>query len=204
MRINVITPPSAEPLTVDEMRTYLRIDGTDEDATITALIAGARDWCESFTRRALIERTVDVVLDRFPPASKLKPKREIVLPFGRAQSVTAIYYTDTAGVQQTLTGPDASPAGTAFQQDLSDDYHGVIAPGYGLDWPDTRDVIGAVKVRCTVGYGTASDIPAQLRDAMRFRIASLYEGRGEQDVKQWVGVDEALARPYQIDWFGAC
>jgi uncharacterized phiE125 gp8 family phage protein len=204
MRITVITPPNAEPLTVDEMRTYLRIDGTDEDATLTALIAGARDWCESFTRRALIQRTVDVVLDRFPPASKLKPKREIVLPFGRALSVTSIAYIDTSGVLQTLTGPDASPAGTAFQQDLSDDYHGVIAPGYGLDWPETRDVLGAVKVRCTVGYGTAAEIPAQLRDAMRFRIASLYEGRGEQDVKQWVGVDEALARPYQIDWFGAC
>lgn len=204
MRIKVITPPSAEPLTVDEVRAYLRIDGTHEDATLTALIAGAREWCETFTRRALISRTVEVVLDRFPPASTFKPRREIVLPFGRALSVPAIYYTDDAGAAQELAGPDSTVPGTDYQQDLSDDYHGVIAPGYGVDWPTTRDVLGAVRVRCEVGYGAAADIPAQLLDAMRFRIASLYEGRGEQDVKQWAGVDEALARTYQVDWFGAC
>lgn len=204
MRINVITAPAAEPLTVDEMRAYLRIDGDHEDATITALIAGAREWCESFTRRALVSRTVDVVLDRFPPASKLKPRREIVLPLGRTLSVSSIAYTDADGAAQALTGPDSTVPGTDYQQDLSDHYHGVIAPGYGLDWPETRDILGAVRVRCVVGYGTAADIPAQLLDAMRFRVASLYEGRGEQDVKQWLGVDEALARPYQIDWFGAC
>jgi uncharacterized phiE125 gp8 family phage protein len=203
MRIKVITPPETEPLTTDEMRAYLRIDGDHEDAVIDALIAGAREWCETFTRRALIARTVDVVLDRFPPASKLKPRREIVLPLGRTLSVSSIAYTDADGAAQTLTGPDSTVPGTDYQQDLSDDYHGVIAPGYGLDWPDTRDILGAVRVRCVVGYGVATDIPAQLLDAMRFRVASLYEGRGEQDVKQWQGVDEALARPYQIDWFGA-
>ena len=56
----------------------------------------------------------------------------------------------------------------------------------------------------TVTIRNSGDIPAQLIDAMRFHVASMYEGRGEQDVKQWTGVAEALARPYQIAWFGAC
>lgn len=202
MRIRTITPAAAEPLSIDDVRAFLKQDGTDDDALITALIAGARSWCEAFTRRALVTREVDLVLDEFPALSPLSGRREIALPLGRATAITAIYYTDTDGAAQTLTGPDADPAGTDFQQDIDDDYGGIIVPGYGLDWPGTRDVLGAVRVRYLAGYGDASDIPAQLLDAMRFHVASLYESRGEQDVKQWTGVAEALARPYQIAWFG--
>lgn len=203
MRIITVTPAAVEPFTLSEIKSYLRVDSTDDDALITSLIAAGREWCETFTRRALISRVVDLVMDSFPGVTAATPNRELFLPLGRATAVASITYTDADGVSQTLTGPTSSPAGTEYQEDLSDPYGGLLVPAYDDDWPDTRGVLNAVKVRFTAGYGAAStDIPAQLLDAMRFRIASMYEARGEQDLKQWIGVDEALARPYQIRWFG--
>lgn len=206
MRIVTITAAAVEPLTLDELRLFLKIDAdnTEDDSLITQLIAGSREWCETFTSRALITRTLELVLDGFPPCATISPRREIMLPRGRATAVDRITYVDTDGTTQTLTGPTSTPVGTGYQEDLSDDYGAVLVPAYGSDWPSTRDVMGAVKVRYKAGYGDASTaVPAQLLDAMRYHVATMYEGRGEQDTKAWTGVAEALARPYQIGWFGS-
>jgi len=205
MRIATITAPAEEPLTLAGLRLFLKVDDDNaaDDTLITALIAGARSWCETFTRRALVTQTLELVLDGFPPCAIANPRRQIVLPRGRATAVDWISYVDADGVTQTLTGPTSSPAGTGYQEDLTDDYGGILVPAYGTDWPATRDVVGAVRVRFRAGYGAASAIPAQLLDAMRYHAATMYEARGEQDTKAWTGVAEALARPYQIGWFGS-
>src|SRR4051812_22094950 len=36
----LLTPPAAEPITLAEAKAYLRVDNGDDDAVITALIAG--------------------------------------------------------------------------------------------------------------------------------------------------------------------
>jgi len=66
MTLRLITAPSAEPATVDEVKLDARIDGPELDATIELLIKAARQRCEDLTGRALITQTWELVLDEFP------------------------------------------------------------------------------------------------------------------------------------------
>lgn len=47
-----------EPVSVSEIKSYLRIDLTDDDVLLGILIKSARKSCEAFTNVSFIERTV--------------------------------------------------------------------------------------------------------------------------------------------------
>jgi uncharacterized phiE125 gp8 family phage protein len=53
-------PPAPVPL--EELKAFLRIAGSEEDALLAGLIRTATELCESFTRIALIEREVEEML----------------------------------------------------------------------------------------------------------------------------------------------
>src|SRR5690606_33468976 len=46
--------PTVEPVSVNEARVYLRIEGTEEDAGLAAFLKVARELCEAFTGLVLI------------------------------------------------------------------------------------------------------------------------------------------------------
>ncbi len=58
----LIIGPGEEPLTLADAKAWCRIDATDEDALLTALIAAARLHVEALTGRALITQTWRLVL----------------------------------------------------------------------------------------------------------------------------------------------
>src|SRR3954463_8761749 len=62
----LLTPPAVEPVTLADAKAYLRVDNDDDDAVISALIAGARSHIEAQTRRALITQTWRLVRDVWP------------------------------------------------------------------------------------------------------------------------------------------
>ena len=58
----LIAGPGEEPVSLAEAKAFARIDGTDEDALVGALIAAARLHVESLTGRALVSQTWRLVL----------------------------------------------------------------------------------------------------------------------------------------------
>lgn len=50
----LVAGPAVEPVSLADMRLYLRLDGTDEDELVAALIAAARLQIEAATRCALL------------------------------------------------------------------------------------------------------------------------------------------------------
>lgn len=58
----LIAGPGDEPVSLAEAKAFCRIDGTDEDALVSALIAAARLHVESITGRALLTQTWRLVL----------------------------------------------------------------------------------------------------------------------------------------------
>ena len=163
MSITRTAVPSAEPVTRVEAKLHLRIDHTDEDATIDDLIRVARDLVEHDTGRALITQTWVLRLDAFPDT--------IELPRPPLQSVTSVEYVDTAGDTQTLT------ADTDYTVDKYPCL-GRIVPAYAQSWPTTRDVVNAVVVTYVAGYGdNARDVPQPLQQAMKLLIGEGFENR---------------------------
>ena len=191
MSLTLVTAPTVEPITLQEAKDHLRVDGATDDALISALIQAARqhiDGRDGWLGRALMTQTWDYTLDEFPDTDY------IPLPLAPVQSITSITYTDTNGASQTF-----SSANYALGADLA--WQPRVNLGYGLSWASTRGVPDAVKVRFVAGYANAADVPGPIKAALLLTVGELYEQREESVIGPTVarvpfGVDYLLA-PYR-------
>jgi len=172
MSLSLVTAPDVEPLTLDETKLHLRVDGDDEDTLITGLIQAARMQAETITSRAFITQTWDLFLDAFPCGSN----EVLEIPLGQLQSVEYVKYLDTLGVQQTWASGN-------YQVDNATEPARLL-PVYGVYYPWTSPAtLNAVNVRFTCGYGDAdNDVPQPIRQAMLLMIGSWYENRESTQV----------------------
>src|SRR4051812_2728046 len=105
MRLEVITAPASEPVTVAEAKIHLRVTTASDDAWITDAIVGAREHVEDVLRRRLITQAWRVYFDAFPGATWLRSlcRSEFVLSdVAPVSAVNSVKYIDVDGVLQTL------------------------------------------------------------------------------------------------------
>jgi len=193
MAIRLITAPAAEPVTLAEAKAHLRVDHSDEDTVIGAMISAARVYCEQWTARAFVTQTWELVLDEFPT-------NEIEIPKPPLQTIDSIKYDDGDGIEQLL-------AASEYETDP------VSQPGWVVPitsgWPTVYEGINAVRIRFTAGYdpGTdspvdlAANVPPSLKAAMLLYIGQLYSVREDVVVGFTVapvGVVELLLRQYRV------
>lgn len=57
----VIAPPTYEPLTTEQAKTYMRLDYPEEDSLISQLISDARSYAETVMHRALVPQTIQTI-----------------------------------------------------------------------------------------------------------------------------------------------
>lgn len=205
MRFSVTTGPSAEPISTAEAKTQLRIDGSSEDTLISNYIAAARGMLEKQTRRAFLYQTITLKLDAFPVADNANKTRRsleqgfggngtILLPRSPAIAITSVQYVDTDGATQTL-------AGSKYALDKTSE-PARLYPAYDEDWPDTRDINNAVTVTYTAGYGaSASDVPEEVRLAVRLLVGVYYEQREAISTMNWAEVPlglQAIVAAYTV------
>jgi len=167
MALSLVAAPAIEPIYLEEAKAQCRIDHGDEDALVQALIRASRDYVENFTHRALITQTWDWQIDGFPCG-------DLVLPLAPVSSVTSVTYLDSAGTSQTWSSSNYRtdlPAGPKAPRAR-------LAPGYGVLYPTTYDVINAVTVRFVAGYGaTTATVPFAIKQALLLLIAHWYKTR---------------------------
>lgn len=163
---DIVVAPVEEPLTIEEVRDHLRIDGTDHDATLTGYLAAARTLAELWCRRVLITQTRDLWLDAWPCTDR------IALPNPPLQSVTWVKYYDTANGANTMSTADYLV--NTYQEP------GQVVLGYGKNWPSATLRLGAaINVRYVAGYGTPSQVPAIYKQAILLIVGHFFENREE-------------------------
>ncbi len=156
----LLAGPALEPLSLDEMRVYLRLETSEEDGLVLSLIKAARNAVEQGARRALIAQKWRLRLPRLPREATLR------LPISPILSLDAVRSFDALGNPVLL---DLA----LFQLDgstlcLSPSL--LSANGSG----------GPVEIDLTAGFGTqATDVPDALRQAMRMLVAHYYEHRAD-------------------------
>lgn len=158
MRVTVVTPPAAEPLTTAEAKLLLRIDSSDLDGHVDDLIASARSFFEEATGFALIHRTLQANLRWFPKASN------ILLPYPPLASVTSVKYYPL-GVETALV------ANTDYLTD-NDARQGSILLLPGQSWPDDVLYPPGVVIEYVAGFGAAATaVPEDVLQCLRAIIA---------------------------------
>lgn len=177
MKVSVLTTaPLVEPLTVTEVKTNLKITGTDEDARLTSLITSARLWCEGYTNRSFIKQTRTQYMDEFWQPLAYKDFRTsfcIELLNGplldvSGTTVISVKYYDEDDVLQTL----------ASSEYWIDSKRPIPRIYVKESWPTTKVRPNAVEIAYYAGYGeTAASVPGNFKDAMHMYIAHCFENR---------------------------
>jgi uncharacterized phiE125 gp8 family phage protein len=159
--VRVSVQPTVEPVSVAELKEHGRIDHGHEDERLAGLIKTARMMVEKDTRRKLCTQTVVLNLDYLP--TYIVPE---VLPI---QSITSIQYYDANNTLQTL-------ASATYEADLYAEPI-LIRPAFGQTWPTTYDRFNAVAVTMQAGYGAASAVPEDAKQAILLLASHWVENR---------------------------
>jgi len=139
-----------------DMKEFLRVDHSDEDTTIAALLDTAVAHVSDYTNKHFaVDGSATFYLSRWRPAA---------LAFGPVRSIDAVYYDDTTGTQQTLdTGKYYYDPGRVGDFMI-----------YFHDVPDLEDYNAQpVRISATVGQAASANV----KHAIRMLVAHWYENR---------------------------
>lgn len=163
MALKVITPPAIEPVSLSDVKEWLRYTQTLQDARITALITTARTWVEDWTNRTLINTVYEFYTDALT--------NEIDINTSTIDDTTVVVtYTDTDNAEQTLTSTlygvdNISPINKIFREPNQCYPASIVKPN-------------GVKISFTAGFGVAqSDVPENFKTAIYTIIGAYFENR---------------------------
>ena len=175
--------PATPVVTTATLKTFLKIDGSDEDTILDQLIASATNMAEVYTRRAFITQTFKLTMDRFDasetnhimlggqydlPDTHVFSSGYVELMRPPIQSVTSIttYATDNS------SSVFASSNYTLGEND------GRIYLDIGSTFPASLRDKNAVEIIYIAGYGdAATDVPDAIVTGVMFQAANMYENR---------------------------
>ena len=160
----LFTAPSVEPVSLQDLKSYCRIDGGDEDGWVDSIaVPAARKRVEADCDRSLLTQVWKLYLDEFPECIDLRK-----CP---VQSVSSITYPDP-GDGSTLTLSSSDYRVDAVSEPAR------VTPAFGTYWPAIRCQTNAVCVTFTAGYGAeAGDVDETARQAVLMAVARAYADR---------------------------
>lgn len=163
MGLVLLSGPSAEPLSLDEVKAHLRVDGAAEDALLQSLVLTSRLHIEAALGLALMTQSWRLVLDAWPSDSVVK------LPIAPVQSISEMRVKAADGVPSVV---DA----TTYALDTSG-RPARVAPKNGV-WPVPGRKLAGIEIDLVAGFGpTANDVPEPVRQALLLLVAHWYEHR---------------------------
>lgn len=165
-----VTAPALEPLTLSQVKLYLRIEHSEEDTSLLHMIAAAREAAELYMGKSLITQSKRLIIEQ--------PDAVIyALPQGPVQSIQTVASENEEGVQTTLdSGLYRLHAGRNLLQ---------------LEQLPNADLLVVTYV---AGFGDAADdVPSLIRQGMLQHVAAMCEAR-----EVATRIPDSAARSYQL------
>lgn len=163
--VRVTTPPAALALSLVNAKDHLRVDHSDEDTLITALVTAATEYLERVYDKAFVDQSIEVTMADFPADNEV-----IKLPRGPIDAGSiSVSYTDTDGNPQTFT---------LFQVDANSTPPR-IAPDPDECWPDVQcDLLVGVTITYDAGLGADDTaVPERYQQALKLLVGHWYGNR---------------------------
>lgn len=179
--LELVSGPNIEPVTLTELKRHLRVEHTNDDDDITALIVAGREWVEDYTGRILIDQTwrltltyantlasrmlTPVTVDQVTSASEILLRKSPVL------SIDSVVTVDSAGDETTV-------AADTYELREADSKWPKIFGLNGTTW--TADT---TKIVFRAGYAnrtlspteTASVVPTRFKQAIKLWAEAHYD-----------------------------
>lgn len=186
----LVTAPSLEPVGVQEVKTQLNLDTSDDNILIQDFITMAREEIERRTNIAMITQSWRLVMDRWPAglepwwdgvrqgslASLYGPNahRALEIPHWPLQSITSLTTYDESSNSTAVT------VATVFDVDTYS-RPGRLSLKSGQVWPTATRPVNAIDMVYVAGYGAnGTYVPAPIKRAVRQMAAWLYSHRGDE------------------------
>jgi uncharacterized phiE125 gp8 family phage protein len=160
----LVSEIGAELLSLSDIKTHLRIDGSDYDSILTPLIKTSRLIGEKITGRDFIEKEWRTYLDYFPSSSC----EGIELRKSKLLSITSIQYYDETNTLQTLSSSDYYITNEA-------DYSSIFIKN-DKSFPNTYHRRQAVIITFKTSFPS---FPQDLKQAMLSVCSYLFENTGD-------------------------
>ena len=177
------------PLSLADARDALRIDGSELDTQVDALLKTAQLWCESVTSRSLrVTRTVTQTYSQWP----CNPIRFDWQP---VKAITSITYYDEDGNSQTVSSSNYR---------LIESSEGAAIAEFDADFslPSVEVRRDAITITYTAGYDDLDSVPDDAKTAIRLKLRDLFgdmeEGEAKANARCLMSIIEPLKwRPYR-------
>ena len=161
MGITQTIPPTEMPVSLVEAKLHLRVDIANDDSVITRNIYAATSFMENQAGIQMVNASWAYTRAGFSD--------EMKLPITPLSSVSSIAYADVNNATKTLA--------SSVYQVHTNEKPGLITLAYGQSWPDTIGIKNDVTITFVAGYGTAADVPYELKAACLLLVGHLYENR---------------------------
>ncbi len=182
--LKVVNPPAIE-MDLATVKSYLRIDFTDDDTLITTLIQSARERAEQYCNRAFITQTLEAYYDKIERSFSL-PRA----PIQTVSNVMLVYLNETSVLTANadyfiLGNQDKWITITATTYNLPPGF----SPGddisrYHLD------------VTYTAGYGSSyANVPMGIQEAIMKMTGAAYELREDGMITNKTGATGIITIP---------
>ena len=164
MTLVPLSGPASEPLTLAEVKTWVKVTDGADDLLLQSLIVSARHAVEAATGRLLISQRWRLTLDALPPGFVLP------LPLTPVRAISGVRIMNGSGAFE-----DVAPGLVTL--DAGDDRARMV---WSAPLPAPACASGGVQVDLVAGYGDlASAVPEPLRLAMRRLVAFWHAYRGD-------------------------
>jgi hypothetical protein len=185
---SIVTPPTVEPVTADELRAHLAetVDGLPYDQA-DDLIATAREMIEETTGIAMISQTWRLALDCWP-AHRAEwwdgVRQGAIADINGAPDFVYLPRYPLASIDAVTVYDEASTAASVVVADTFDidtyQKPGRMVLRSGATWPIALRGSNAIEIDYIAGFGaTAASVPPTLRRAVKQVAAYLYSHTGD-------------------------
>lgn len=172
--VTKVSQPSVEPLTLAEIKLFLRIDGNSEDTLLTSLLAAARISAEKYMRVSIINQQWKAVIQK-------SASGRFYLPYGPVNSIDSVTSSNKAGQSATVD---------------SSFYH--LEEGNRFIIFEPSVIAEKVEITYSSGYGADSTtIPESIKQGLLSQIAFMYENRHSDKMSEYSPLAEKFFDPHR-------